>query len=363
LRNPPIFDFTLHSDPGVYRGFLWFYFINEHILRFLNLRYPHDYNTVPRVPFLLLHFVWIFPWSAFLPAAVAGWRHHSDERAKCLKLLAAIWIVFLLTFLSFSTTQEYYSLPCYPAFAILAGAALLSGPKRWISAGYAVLAAVGVLAGATAAVILYLVRGVQPTGDISSALTQNPNAYTLSLGHMLDLTLTSFAYLRAPLALAGAALAAGSVAAWLTRRRIFGPLCLAAMMVLFVRAAYLAMGVFDPYLSSRPLAKALQKGPPGRLVIEGHYYPASSVVFYTNRAALLLHGKQDNLIYGSAAPGAPPVFLEDADLVRLWRQNQRLYLVAPASSEGRYKALLGPVYVVAERGGKCLLSNMPAGGA
>jgi 4-amino-4-deoxy-L-arabinose transferase-like glycosyltransferase len=321
LRNPPIFDFTLHSDPGVYRGFLWFYFINEHILRFLNLRYPHDYNTVPRVPFLLL------------------------------------------TFLSFSTTQEYYSLPCYPAFAILAGAALLSGPKRWISAGYAVLAAVGVLAGATAAVILYLVRGVQPTGDISSALTQNPNAYTLSLGHMLDLTLTSFAYLRAPLALAGAALAAGSVAAWLTRRRIFGPLCLAAMMVLFVRAAYLAMGVFDPYLSSQPLAKALQKRPPGRLVIEGHYYPASSVVFYTNQAALLLHGRQDNLIYGSAAPGAPPVFLEDADLVRLWRQNQRLYLVAPASSEGRYKALLGPVYVVAERGGKCLLSNMPAGGA
>jgi len=362
LRNPPIFDFTLHSDPGVYRGFLWFYFINEHILRFLNLRYPHDYNTVPRAPFVLLHAVWLFPWSAFLPAAVAGWRHNSNERAKCLKLLAAIWIVFLLTFLSFSTTQEYYSLPCYPAFAILAGAGLLRGPKRWISAGYAVLAAVGVSAGAAAAVILYLVRGVRPVGDISSALTQNPSAYTLSLGHMLDLTLTSFAYLRAPLALAGTALAAGSLTAWLMRRRLLGPLCLAAMMVLFVRAAHLAMGVFDPYLSSRPLAKALQKGPPGRLVIEGHYYPASSVVFYTNRAALLLHGKQDNLIYGSAAPGAPPVFLEDADLVRLWKQSQRFYLVAPTSSEERYKTLLGAVYVVAERGGKCLLSNMPASG-
>src|SRR5262249_10139787 len=47
LRNPPYFDFTMHSEPGSYRGFFWFYFINEHVLRFLNLRYPRDYNTVP----------------------------------------------------------------------------------------------------------------------------------------------------------------------------------------------------------------------------------------------------------------------------------------------------------------------------
>src|SRR5262249_41047474 len=51
LRNPPFFDFTMHSGPGQYHGFFWFYFINEHVLRFLNLRYPHDYNTVPRLWF------------------------------------------------------------------------------------------------------------------------------------------------------------------------------------------------------------------------------------------------------------------------------------------------------------------------
>src|SRR6266566_5659843 len=47
LRNPPLFDFTFRSMPGQYHGFFWFYFINEHVLRFLNLRYPRDYNTVP----------------------------------------------------------------------------------------------------------------------------------------------------------------------------------------------------------------------------------------------------------------------------------------------------------------------------
>jgi len=28
LRNPPYFDFTMHSAPGEYRGFFWFYFFN-----------------------------------------------------------------------------------------------------------------------------------------------------------------------------------------------------------------------------------------------------------------------------------------------------------------------------------------------
>ncbi len=68
LRNPPYFDFTMHSAPGEYRGFFWFYFINEHVLRFLNLRYPRDYNTVPRVLFWLFHLLWLFPLSVYFPA-------------------------------------------------------------------------------------------------------------------------------------------------------------------------------------------------------------------------------------------------------------------------------------------------------
>jgi len=351
LRNPPRFDFTLRSDPGVYRGFFWFYFLNEHLLRFLNLRYPRDYNTVPRLPFLLLHLVWIFPWSAFLPAAARA----APSR---VRLLAMVWIAFLLAFLSFSTTQEYYSMPCYPAFALLAGLALAEGPRRWLDAGFGVLAVLGVTAGLAAAWILFQVREVTPAGDISSALTPNPEAYTLSLGHMSDLTLRSFAWLGGPLALAGAALACGTLAAWLARRTNWAPLCLAAMMVAALHAARWAMAVFDPYLSSRPLAESIRAGPPGQLLIEGHYYPASSVVFYTNQPALLLNGRADNLVYGSAAPGAPPVFLDDLDLARLWKQDRRLYLVIPETSRPRLEALLGAVHVFAARGGKLVLTNV-----
>ena len=60
-------------------------------------------------------------------------------------------------------------------------------------------------AAAACFVLIFLVRHVPTPGDISSALSQHPSAYTLALGHMLDLTLESFAYLRVPLAIAGVA--------------------------------------------------------------------------------------------------------------------------------------------------------------
>jgi 4-amino-4-deoxy-L-arabinose transferase-like glycosyltransferase len=68
IRNPPYLYISLHSGPGNYHGFFWFYFFNEHILRFLNRRFPRDYNTVPRVYFWLFQLLWLFPWSVYFPA-------------------------------------------------------------------------------------------------------------------------------------------------------------------------------------------------------------------------------------------------------------------------------------------------------
>src|ERR1700736_310204 len=46
-------------------GFFWFYFVNEHFLRFLGKRYPRDYNKLPSYLYWTLHLVWLFPWSLF----------------------------------------------------------------------------------------------------------------------------------------------------------------------------------------------------------------------------------------------------------------------------------------------------------
>ena len=358
LRNPPYFDFTMHSAPGEYHGFLWFFFINEQLLRFLNLRYPRDYNTVPRIYFWLFHFAWLFPWSVYFPATLQ--LHYKPvDRAGKARLLALCWIGFILIFFTFSTTQEYYSMPCYPAMALLLGSAMAAGGK-WISRGTRALTVVTGLCMAVAVTILVLVRHVPVVGDISSALTEHPEAYTLSLGHMEDLTLRSFAYLRFPLAMAALALCVGFVGTW--RKRGQSAFIMAAlMMVLFFQAARVAMYDFEPFLSSRPIADVLNRSPQGTLIIDHHYYWFSSVFFYTDQPALLLNGRYQNLLYGSYAPGAPDVFIDDPKFQELWTHPGLKYLVGREETLARVSSLVGTenLHILYTGGGKFLASNQP----
>ncbi len=358
LRNPPYFSLSMHSGQGEYHGFLWFFFINEQLLRFLNLRYPRDYNTVPRLWFWLFHLAWLFPWSVYLPA-IAKLSFKPIDRAGRTRLLALCWVGFILVFFTFSTTQEYYSMPCYPALALLLGSAMAT-ENAWIRRGTAVLTALAAIAAAAAITVLLLVRKVPTPGDIFTALTSHPSAYTLSLGHMEDLTLQSFAYLRTPLLLAGIAFLIGAIGTFCApAKRAF--VCVTLMMVLFFQAARLALVRFDPDLSSKSLAEAILHSPDGKLIIDRHYYAYSSVFFYTNRTGLLLNGRRLNLSYGSYAPGAPDPFINDAQFKELWSTSQRYYLVASDSALQRLEPLVGrdKLNIVAAEGGKFLATNLP----
>jgi 4-amino-4-deoxy-L-arabinose transferase-like glycosyltransferase len=363
LHNPPYWAWTLKSGPGHYHGFLWFYFINEQLLRFLNMRYPRDYNTVPRLWFWLFHLIWLFPWSVYLPA-VAKLSFKPVDRAGRTRLLALCWTGFVLVFFTFSTTQEYYSMPCYPALALLLGSAI-AADNSWVRAGTRVLSLVSGLAACAALAILFAVRHVPAPGDISAALTSHPKVYSLSLGHMEDLTLDSFAYLRAPLAIAAVAFLIGAVGTIRTAgMRAY--MAAALMMIVFFQGARLAMVRFDPLLSSREMAELIVKdeansGGLGQVIVDHHYYTFSSIAFYTGQPELLLNGRWNNFEYGSNAPGVPDVFIDDAKLKELWFQPQRYYLVAKADQMLRFDDLLGrgSFQVMDISGGKVLLSNAP----
>lgn len=387
LQNPPYFAFSMHSGPGEYRGFFWFYFFNEHILRFLNLRYPRDYNTVPRALFWLLNLVWLFPWAVFLPAA-ARLSYRPTTRAGRVRLMALCWIGTVLLFFTFSTTQEYYSMPIYPALALLIGSALASQVSS-VRTGMNVLRASFALLFVALATLLGLVWRTPAGGDISQALVQHPEMYTLSLGHFGDLTLAAFAYLKMPLALAALAFAVGAFglflfvepggSGWLRRSRRLsgrptqqGPLVaqqsrkmavatIAVAMVIFFQAARIALVRFDAYLGSYPLAQALQQSPPGQLIEADAYYAFSSVFFYTNRTALLLNGRNNNLEYGSYAPGAPKVFIDDRKFQSLWEMPTRWYLLAYGSDLPHLKQVVGDssLRVVARSADNYLLTNLP----
>ncbi len=369
LRNPPYFVFSMESGPGQYKGFFWFYFFNEHILRFLGRRYPRDYNTVPRLWFWTSHLVWFFPWSAFLPGVFKlGFTRRPEDREGAAKLLALCWIGFVMVFFTLSTTQEYYSLPIYPAVAMLLGAAMANGGRavtfgRWATSIICGLAAIA------SGWILFTVRSIPTPGDIAQALQKSADVYstyTLSLGHMGDLTLKSFAYLRFPLALAAAAFLVGAVGVHIgaKRKESHQPFAaMAVMMLLFLVAARIAMVAFDPYLGSRPLAESLKTSlasQPGKVVVDNQYYAFSSVFFYADlKSALLLNGRTTNLEYGSNAPGAPDVFLDDPKFRELWMKPERVYLLVEDVNLPRIENLVGKENLnrVAFSGGKFLFTN------
>jgi hypothetical protein len=101
------------------------------------------------------------------------------------------------------------------------------------------------------------------------------------------------------------------------------------------------------------------KAPPGELIEDNAYYTFSSVFFYANRRALLLNGRQTNLEYGSNAPNAPNVFIDNDQFVRLWTEPRRFYLLIERPRVPLVSSLVGEpaLHVVAESGGKYLFTN------
>jgi 4-amino-4-deoxy-L-arabinose transferase-like glycosyltransferase len=367
LRNPPA---------GQAKGFLWFFFINEQFLRYIGKRYPSDYGTVPLLLFYGLLLVWFLPWSSFFPQALAQVRLRlpriAGVRKSCgaVLLLLFCWAAVILLFFSFSTRQEYYLAPTLPAFALLLGywltreeeAPIASPMARSGRTSATVLLVVGVLIAGTTAFLALVSPSPQAGVEISSLLRKNPGVYVLSLGHFLDLTSDAMALFRGPLIGTSITFLLGPGLNWILRRRgkrAAANWVLVAMTVAFLECTHIALGFFYPVLGSQPLAAAIQNTlrPEEEIISDGEYAKASSINFYTGKQMLIYRGRINGLWFGSLFPDAPPIFLEDAQLDQLWAGPQRVYFVTGNKGKKDLLETIGPVYVLAESGGKYVLTN------
>jgi 4-amino-4-deoxy-L-arabinose transferase-like glycosyltransferase len=357
-----------NPSQGQVHGFLWFYFINEHLLRYLNRRIPRDYDTVPLLLFWALLGAWLVPWIAFVFRILVPVRTRLPGHDQAWNLLA-IWAAFVMVFFSFSTRQEYYSLPALPPLALMIGGWLgreekcsARDPRRIAGRRIAVVL---FLLGATASMIAtYLAISARPQlpgTDLSTLLTQNPADYALSLGHFLDLRARSMGAFRVPLILTAVALPVGTFANMIFRSinliRI-GNYALVAMMVVMVIAAHTALATFSPVLSSKALADAIasRQHPGDEVEINGEYEAGSTLGFYLRRQVRILNGRSSDLWYGSLFPGSPGIFDDDDTFRELWNSPKRIFLWTPMD---HVPALSAPAYAIAKSGGKEILSNQP----
>ena len=367
IRNPA---------QGHVKGFLWFYFVNEHFLRYLNKRVPRDYDTVPLLVYWALIVIWMMPWFVFLPQAVKNVRFHWRERGSGLRqhtnpgLLCLLWPLVILVFFSFSTRQEYYTIPALPGLALLIGGWLQreeqSIPadklRRSGRTSSVILFAIGGLAFLTGVAFLLISKVPAPGTDLAELLKKNPQNYALSFGHFFDLTPQAIGAFHWPLLIFSLALLTGTALNWVFRRRgkpSAGNLVLAGMMFAMLACVHNAFVTFSPILSSKELAEAIQKyyRPGDLVVVDGLYENASTLNFYTGIPLRSLHEPAGNLWFGAQFPDVPPVFESQASFEVTWNSPERIFLWTDQEEPKELVSIKR--YVVARRGGKSVLTNHP----
>jgi 4-amino-4-deoxy-L-arabinose transferase-like glycosyltransferase len=384
-------------------GFFWFYFVNEHYLRFLGRRIPRDYNKLPTALYWSLHLVWLFPWSLFAPAAILfSWRKRREiqrsndlnangERLSRLELLArrqpqrtttfasqtvlllSLFSAFVLLFFSLSTNQEYYTFPVYLPLLMLLAAALAAietrAPDRTMQRAltftYAAFTFIGFIIAAALAYGLWTSRTLPFVSDIGSLLAhRNVGNYTLSMSHFFDLTGPSFAALRLPTFIAAMSFAFGPALAWFlhTRRKpLASMLTIALTSATFLIAAHIALIRFSPMLSSQSFVATIQRFTPDtEVLIYGDQAFGSSIPFYLNRRVDLVDGRSTSMLFGSTFPDAPPIFITHTQLLAQWGTGPRKLLFVPLEKRDEVDHLLGSHQIILqETSGKALITDRP----
>ena len=418
IRNPPI-----QMPPGLglpaHAGWAWFYLYNEHIARFLGRRIPHDYGQVPIPIFWALLLLWLFPWVAFLPAALRnatrtlrnpktstnlrfdsdpdfshqptgapsvrasadGWDTNRLAHPREAAISCLLWAGIILGFFTLSSRQEYYHLPALPALALLVGGFLASADTTLRNSTLAVraglraslyfLVPVGTLLFLLCGYVALTAPAHAANATLSDVLRSNPADYTLSLGHLFDLTGPAMGFFRGPLLTVALGMFTLGPIAYLVRRGasrvrrnpFAANLLIAAAMTAILLAAHEGLVRFYPNLGSKDLALAIDRSlRPGDLILnDGELTSGSALLFYTPQSAapiLLVNGRINGPWFGSFYPDAPKIFLDDAQLAHLWHGPKRLFLLTE-NPESRTKFLSpqAPVHIYATSGGKTILTN------
>jgi 4-amino-4-deoxy-L-arabinose transferase-like glycosyltransferase len=376
-------------------GFFWFYFINEHVLRFLGRRYPRDYNKLPGYLFWSLHLVWLFPWSLFVPTGVLlalrrlrsphgpilpRLRSLSTTRGRTA-LLLTIYTLLILVFFSLSTNQEYYTFPAYLPLLMLIAAAITRAEqtfsadraaRHWITVAHATLTLIGVVSAIALLIGLWQSRHLPFIPDIGDLLAHRAvGDYTLSMSHFFYLTGPSFAALRLPSVLAALAFALGPAFAWLSRqqrRHVAATVAVALFSAVFLLAAHIALIRFGALLSSKNFADTIQHleatdavSSTSQILLFGDQSFGSSIPFYLGRQVSLVDGRSSSMIFGSTFPDAPPIFLSPADLTRQWGTGPRKLLFVPLERRDAFDQLnlTHRAILLQETSGKALYTDRP----
>ncbi len=313
------------------KDFFYFFFIDQHLLRFLTSKHKRSGPVYYFVPVLLGGFV---PWSLLLPGGIARFWKRPDLR------LFFLWSLVVFLFFSFSGSKlPPYILPIFPALALIIGNFL---HEKWQHnthqaerIGYVCLFSLFFLAAClyTTGLLDGYLATVSPQGR-STVFGARSFAWVVCL---LSVTAALSLVLRKPL-----------------HSSVF--YTLAAFSALLMVGLLMNMGVIDNFNTTKRLATIIKAlAAPSDVVVDYSSFN-ESLPFYTGRRVYLASYKGE-LRMGSEYPDAKAYFLTDAEFINLFRSEKRVFCVVKTKRLGHLKRLGISGRELGQEGQKTLISN------
>jgi len=351
--------FVAWRDPSL----LWFYVVDNQLLRFLNIRgVVEDDVPISTIGFLLVSFLWFFPWGVFLlarpasdPSPTARWR-----------AVIVIWALVVFVFFSLARSKlEYYSLPAFPAMAILVGGAWAGGRDigRWLWVGLVGCSAVGIW--------MVWQGAVLTSGQALAGLAEMNVYYRILHEQGLPFPFPSPRPFGLLLQGLGLVLLIGwgfAVFCWMRRwpRASFGTLLATAGVI-----AILILQLFreiEPHHSAKAVSYAVKANASSAdlIVHEGSLEYSAAIPFYTGRRVVVVNGKQGELgervavwLAGARGREAEGWYIGTRELAQLWQSPKRIFFVTQRPWTRSILATLPSTHVnkIGRYGSRWLYSN------
>lgn len=176
-------------------GAIYDLIINEHVLRYLGLREPHDYYSGSVFYYVPRLFLFFFPWGGVL--AFGWWATARSQERSTLEIRNFLWLCVWIPFAFFSLSSakaNYYIVLCLPPMALLVAdylPALLKNRYR-LNLVMAITVPVAILIGLWGYRLWAL-----STGRILPFFPTRDGSFPLTIGIVLVLALIAVLFLRA----------------------------------------------------------------------------------------------------------------------------------------------------------------------
>ncbi len=281
-------------------NFSMFYFYNEHVLRFLGKREPHDYYGGPWWYYLPRMLIYLFPWSLLALLRLAPLRGGDDAGLR--RFLFAAWLLPLV-FFSVSTAKANYYLVAVMPFAAF-HLALTVVQRDWAGRWLRLVPALLLTA------LCVLLAWV---------------AFNRPMPHKVDIAgLSEQQFLFRMFA--GAAILAALLAVLAWKRPTWVVLPLLAISLWFGGSMGLALEAMQDTVSCRTLVAQLAQKAPGReVVLYRDFEKKSSLAFYLQKPLRVVDSVSADLHWGNRL--RPNELLINQTQLAALMQREKLVLV------------------------------------